>query len=170
MAGITAQYLGQRCRSLFGPSPRRGPWESSGRPPGGLSHSGPGSKTPSPRSLPGALRTGRSYLREARWRNCERLHPHQPLGFVCLTQSRRPQTQKHLRTLLFFFWHKCLAVVDILTQIQNNVSFLSEVGGFDVRILSVQIIKRGLSCRKKPLWLTLAVSQSCRSAKHKDTQ
>lgn len=58
----------------------RGPWEIPLRPLG-LRLSGPGSKLKLQTRLE-ALRTSRSYLREAHWRNCKGLHPHWPLGFV----------------------------------------------------------------------------------------
>lgn len=81
---ITDQYLGQRWRMSpawpSGALTPRGPWESLRRPLG-LRLSGPGSKLKL-QTQPGALRTSCSYLREARWRNCKRLHPRRPLGFV----------------------------------------------------------------------------------------
>lgn len=94
---ITAQYLGQRCCSLFGPSPHRGPWESSGRPPGGLSHSGPCSKTPSPPILAGSLEN-RPLLSPGSTPEELRAPPPTSAAGLCfffLTRSRRPQTQKH---------------------------------------------------------------------------
>lgn len=81
---ITDQYLGQRCHISPAWTSRawtpRGPWESLRRPLG-LRLSGPCSKLKL-QTRPGALRTSRSYLREAHWRNCSRLHPRWPLRFV----------------------------------------------------------------------------------------
>lgn len=90
---ITAQYLGQRCCWLCGPAGAHQEVEGA----------------PTPQEEYGALGLappGRSLekrpllSREARWRNCERLHPRRPLGFV----PRRAAQHKHKHSLFFPFF------------------------------------------------------------------
>lgn len=106
------------------PPPR--PMRKLRAPPRGVIALWAGLQNPEPPILAGSLEN-RPLLSPGSTLEELRAPPPTSAAGLCLFDAKTPSANTKSQTLLFFFWHKCWDVIDILTQIQNNVSFLSEV-------------------------------------------